>query len=170
MTTSKNIDSVWVVEHIDPNKRLLFDGEPVEAFSEIIIKHIPTNHFLASDKIDYRYICSQCLICDRNDFGSEYEVCVKSYATLNKSQNLSLEKGGKITREQPTKIQHPQNAWMMITSESPAAEHIPEPSQYSIHDLLRDIKEKLLQRGAYGIRGVYSILTLVNSPRTCKDL
>ena len=54
----------------------------------ILLEHCATSHFLASDKLDYR-----------NDFGTEYEVCVHSYATANKSQFLNLEKVGKLTKE-----------------------------------------------------------------------
>mgnify|MGYP001617066926 CR=1 FL=1 len=63
-------------------------GAPVPSNTPIIIEHCATSHYLASDKIDYI-----------NDFGSEFEVSVKSYSTNNKSQQLNLEKIGKITRE-----------------------------------------------------------------------
>jgi hypothetical protein len=40
----------------------------------------------------------------KNDFGSENEVSVHSFATKNRSQNLALEKDGKITGDLPTKF------------------------------------------------------------------
>jgi len=52
----------------------------VLASDPILIEHCATSHFLASDSIQYR-----------NDFGTEYEVSVHSYATNNKSQCLQLE-------------------------------------------------------------------------------
>jgi len=40
----------------------------------------------------------------KNDFGSEFEVSVNSFATKNRSQNLALEKEGKITSDIPSKF------------------------------------------------------------------
>jgi hypothetical protein len=60
----------------------------VPANQEVLIEHCATSQYLASDKINYR-----------NDFGTEYEVCVHSYSTNNKSQALNLEKVGKLTVE-----------------------------------------------------------------------
>lgn len=91
----------------------------------------------------------------RNDFGMEFEVCVHNYSTKNKSQNLALEAGGHISSETPTKYQHDQNVWMLVTSTDPkAAEEIEEELTYTADDLIADIKAKLLERGSYGIRGL----------------
>jgi len=87
--TAKNAyNTVWKVDHADPNLRLKLKGQPVESGAPILLEHCATCHYLASDKINYR-----------NDFGMEFEVCVHSYATANKSQALNLEKTGKLTRE-----------------------------------------------------------------------
>ena len=59
----------------------------------ILLRHSPTSHYLASDLVKYR-----------NDFGTEFEVCVNSFATKNKSQNLELEKDGKATSDVPSKF------------------------------------------------------------------
>ena len=40
----------------------------------ILIRHSPTSHYLAADTVKYR-----------NDFGTEFEVCVNSFAKLNKT-------------------------------------------------------------------------------------
>lgn len=62
----------------------------------------------------------------------EYEVCVNSYATNNKSQALNLERVGKLTVEQPTKIQLDQNVWYICTASDPSlAEPIKEPPKYT---------------------------------------
>ena len=91
---AKNIyNTVWKITHADPNLRTSTLGQPVLANDPILIEHCATSHYLASDNTNYR-----------NDFGSEFEVCVHSYATNNKAQNLALEQSGKITREQPTKF------------------------------------------------------------------
>jgi hypothetical protein len=92
--STKNIyNTVWRIVHSDPNKRNPTIGEAVSANEPILLEHCATAHYLASDNIVYR-----------NDFGSEFEVSVKSYASQNKSQALNLEKSGKITRENPTKL------------------------------------------------------------------
>ena len=72
---AKNIyNCVWKILHPDPNQRNLALGHPVEANQPVLVEHCATAHYLASDNIQYR-----------NDFGSEFEVCVHSYATNNKS-------------------------------------------------------------------------------------
>ena len=83
----------WVIDYLDPNYRFDKQGSPVEVNDPILIRHISTNHYLASD-----------LNKIKNDFGTEYEVCVNSFASKNRSQNLALEKDGKITGDIPTKF------------------------------------------------------------------
>jgi hypothetical protein len=73
--SAKNIyNTVWKIMHVDPNLRVGTVGLPVLANDPVLIEHCATSHYLASDSIQYR-----------NDFGTEYEVCVHSYATTNKS-------------------------------------------------------------------------------------
>ena len=60
--------------HANPNKRTSTIGEPVQSNEPVLIEHCATSHCLASDKINYR-----------NDFGTEFEVCVHTYASNNKS-------------------------------------------------------------------------------------
>ena len=114
MFTKKNYDTVWTLESSDPNYRLTANNSPLLSNTPLIIKHKATSHYLASDIVEYR-----------NDFGTEYEVCVHSFATLNKSQQLALENSGKLTREIPTKFQHDQNVWMVVTG-TPQDAMVPE--------------------------------------------
>lgn len=96
----------------------------------------------------------------------EFEVCVHSYATKNKSQALSLEQTGKLTREQPTKFQHPQNAWRILTASDPSlAEPVVEPPKYTADDLLREIKSKLVSRGSMSIRGLGRVFRILDDNR-----
>ena len=67
-------NTVWKIVSVNPNQRQTTIGAPVMAGDPILLEHCATSHYLASDKIDYR-----------NDFGMEFEVCVHSYATNNKS-------------------------------------------------------------------------------------
>ena len=78
MHIKKIYNTVWSVEHVDPGSRKANYGQPIPANSGILIQHCATGDFLASDLVDYR-----------NDFGLEYEVCVHSYASKNKGQNLA---------------------------------------------------------------------------------
>ena len=85
----------------------------------------------------------------------EYEVCVNAFTSNNKTQQLSMEKSGKITREQPTKLQLDQNIWIIATASDPSlSEPIKEIAKYTAEDLLNDIKAKLLARGNKTIRGL----------------
>jgi hypothetical protein len=85
--------TIWVVEHVNPNLRESTLGQPVPANAPVVIKHCATGSALASDYVDYR-----------NEFGSEYEVCVHNFVTGNKSQNLALENKGLITGTASTKF------------------------------------------------------------------
>lgn len=64
----------WIIDHIDPNFRFEKQGTPVEVNDPILIRHLATNHYLASD-----------LNKIKNDFGTEYEVFVHSFASKNRS-------------------------------------------------------------------------------------
>lgn len=119
-------------------------SQPVPVGEPIILEHCGTSHYLASDLIEYR-----------NDFGIEYEVSVHSYATLNKSQSLALEKAGKLNRDLPTKFQTEQNMWTFVTSKDPATDYdIAKNEKLKPEELLSMVREKLLERGTYGIRGL----------------
>ena len=74
MITKNIYATVWKIVHLDPNRRINTIGEPVMANEPVLIEHCGTSHYLASDILEYR-----------NDFGTEYEVCVHSYSTNNKS-------------------------------------------------------------------------------------
>ncbi len=144
MHVKKIYNTVWTVEPSNPMKRKIDFGKPVPANGAMIIKHCATGHLLASDDIDYR-----------NDFGLEHEVCVHNFSTKNKSQNLALESAGAISSDTATKFQQDQNIWMFWTSRDPKdAEEIEGELTYTVDDLLADIKNKLLERGSYGIRGL----------------
>jgi len=85
-------------------------------------------------------------------------VCVKSFASKNRSQNLALEKDGKITGDLPTKFQEDQNVFYFVTSPSPAyAVPIEDLNKFTIDDLIREVKAKIIERSANGIRGIARI-------------
>ena len=94
--TTKDVafNNTWVIDLLDPNFRFEKQGTPVECNDPVLIRHVGTNKYLSSD-----------LNKIKNQFGTEYEVCVNNYASKNRSQNLALEKDGKITGDLPTKFQ-----------------------------------------------------------------
>lgn len=150
---SKNIyNTVWRVVHANPNFRVSTIGEPIRASEEIIIEHCATAQFLSSDKIKYG-----------NEFGTEFEVSVCSHTTNNKSQALNLEKIGKLTVDQPTKLQLDQNIWTFLTATDPSlAEPAEEAPVYSVQVLIADIKNKIMTRGTTGVRGLSQMFKILD--------
>jgi len=147
MQVNPSFDTVWVIQNANPSDRFLTKSEPVPVNQAIILEHSGTSHYLASDLMEYK-----------NDFGTEYEVSGHSYATTNKSQCLTLEKVGKLTRDIPTKFQMDQNIWFIVTSQDPATDYkVIEKGKMTHDDLVNIIKQKLLERGNYGIRGLAQV-------------
>ena len=64
----------------------------------MLIRHCQTTQYLASDSKSIK-----------NDFGTEFEVSAHSYNSINKTQNLALEKKGAITVDVPCRHQASQN-------------------------------------------------------------
>jgi hypothetical protein len=72
-----NYNTVWMVEHPDPNERPESVGQPVRVDDSVLFKHEMTNQWLASDTKTYK-----------NTFGEEFEVMAHNFLVQNKSQNL----------------------------------------------------------------------------------
>ncbi len=147
MSANSNNSGVWIIDFVDPNYRFEMQGKPIKANEPILIRHSSTSHYLSSDMNIYK-----------NDFGGEYEVCVSSYATKNRSQNLALEKDGKMTGDLPSKFQEDQNHFMFVTAPDPSfANPIEELHKFTIEDLIQEIKAKILSRSNSGIKGISRI-------------
>lgn len=124
-------------------------GELVPANEPVLIKHANTSHFLASDTVKYG-----------ND---EYEVSVKSHSQKKKTQNLALEKTGMITSDVPTRYQGDENLWMVCTAPDPSyAVPIEGDEEFTFEDLLKDIKNRILERSSFGIRGLGRIFRIMD--------
>lgn len=54
MYTKATFDTVWSIEHADPNERYKTIGMPVEVNEPVIVLHCGTAHYLSSDLIEYR--------------------------------------------------------------------------------------------------------------------
>lgn len=77
----------------------------------------------------------------KNDFHVEYEVSAHSFASLYKTQNLELEKHGRLTTDVPTKYQGDQNVWSFETA--PSAAHsapIEDLQKFNVAELIADLQ------------------------------
>ena len=147
MSSSRGPNTIWLAEHADSRVRFESQGLPVTANSDVVLKHNQTGQWLSSDHINYR-----------NDFGLEFEVSCHSYLDTRKTQQLSSEKVGKITGDIPTRLQGLENVWRVFTSESPdQAEEKEEVTVLPPEAILASVKRTLLERGAYGIRGLAKV-------------
>ena len=93
MHPHSSYNNVWVIDSLDPNDRFERQGEPVKAGECVLFRHCQTTQYLASDNKSYK-----------NDFGTEFEVSAHSYHTINKTQNLFLEKQGALTVDVPCRF------------------------------------------------------------------
>lgn len=147
MNSTRGPNTIWIAEHADSRVRFESQGTPVITNSDVVIKHNQTGQWLSSDHINYR-----------NDFGVEFEVSCHSYLDTRKTQQLSSEKVGKITGDIPTRLQGLENVWRIFTSESPdQAEEKEEVRVQPPEVILAGVKKTLLERGAYGIRGLAKV-------------
>ena len=78
-------------------------GNEVQTSEPILLKHVLTSQWLASETVKYT-----------NDFGVEFEVFAKSFLVNNKTQNLFAEKTGHRSVENTLRSQGPQNEWFII--------------------------------------------------------
>lgn len=51
---SANFDTVWEVEHNNPNLRFEMKGKPVKANEPVVLKHASTSHHLAACKLPHK--------------------------------------------------------------------------------------------------------------------
>ena len=137
----------WIIDSPDPNDRLERQGEPVTTSTPVLIRHCQTLHYLASDNVRYA-----------KNYGGECEVTCHDFCGNFKTQNLSLEKGGNLTTDVPTKFQQDQNHWAIIGAPNDTyAAPIEELHKFNIEDLIAEVKAKLLDRSSSGIKGIARI-------------
>lgn len=97
-------ETKWTVVHPDPGLRAEYEGEPVVAGEPVLIKHVQTGSFLASDsKVPYK-----------NLFGCEFEVHCHTYSKLSKTAILAGEAKG--DNEKSEKQVGLPNIWAIVTS------------------------------------------------------
>jgi len=103
--TAPTGETKWQLLYPDSSARFEMEGEPVPAGSPLILRHVQTGSFLASDEIPYD-----------NIFGRECEVHCFHYFSLGKTQNLVGEKQGIYTGDQALRKHGLQNIWTVRTA------------------------------------------------------
>ena len=98
-----NFNTVWIIEHPDPNQRLETKGQPVGVDDSLLLRHEMTNNWLAAVEKTYE-----------NTYGQEYEVLAHNFLVNSKSQSLAQEKKGFTTIDIPSRSQTTENLWMFI--------------------------------------------------------
>lgn len=98
-------ETKWQILYPDVSCRFESEGEPVPAGSPLVMRHVQTGSFLASDEIPYN-----------NVFGTEFEVHCYPYYSLNKTQNLTAEKKGDITGDYALRRHGIPNIWTVVTA------------------------------------------------------
>lgn len=98
-------ETLWQILFPDTASRFEMEGEPVPAGSPVVLRHVQTGSFLASDEIPYN-----------NIFGCEYEVHCYHYFSLGKVQQLTEEKKGNITGDAPMRKHGLPNIWTIVTA------------------------------------------------------
>eukprot|EP00933_Yihiella_yeosuensis_P051028 TRINITY_DN48859_c0_g1_i1.p1 TRINITY_DN48859_c0_g1~~TRINITY_DN48859_c0_g1_i1.p1 ORF type:complete len:299 (-),score=75.14 TRINITY_DN48859_c0_g1_i1:83-979(-) len=105
--TAPSGETKWQFLYPDTSARFEMEGAPVPAGSPLVLRHVQTGSFLASDEIPYH-----------NLFGVEFEVHCFHYYSLGKSQNLTAEKKGEITGDYALRKHGLPNIWSIITADA----------------------------------------------------
>lgn len=78
-----------------------------------------------------------------------------SFAAQNKTQNLQLEKIGASTTDVNSRFQESQNHFCLVTApDASYSKPIEELHKFSVEDMMAEIKAKILERSAGGIKGI----------------
>lgn len=103
MTATLSASTLWMVEKVNAKQRFDSVGKGVAQGQAILLRHVSTGQWLASDLVKYI-----------NDFGSEFQVFSKSYLSANKTQNLFAEKQGHGSVGNSLRSQGVQNEWLIV--------------------------------------------------------
>lgn len=67
-----------------------------------------------------------------------------------------MEFKGQITSDIPSKFQHDQNIWKIVTAPDATFDKVSEEDDtaFNIETLLKEVKTRILERSSFGIRGL----------------
>jgi len=107
ISSEESFFNCWTIEHINPEKRLQVEGQPVPSNEPFLIRHDQTGKLLSSNLIDYF-----------NDFGHEYEICADHYLPYGRYQKILPfdMKEDKISEVQCNRIEKIENIWSVVDS------------------------------------------------------
>ena len=149
-----NSNALWIIDFADPVMRFEMEGQAIKSGEPILIRHVNTNVYLASDQ---RFKI-------KNDFGSENEVHCHNHSSNNKSQNLALEQDGRLTVDVPTKFQQANNVFTFCTApDASYAREIAELSKFDIDEIMKDLTGKIYDRSCFGVRALTAIFQAMDT-------
>jgi Ca2+-binding EF-hand superfamily protein len=152
-----NFNTIWILEHPDPNQRLESTGRVIGVDETVLVKHEMTNQWLAADNKLFE-----------NTFGKEYEVMAHNFLVNSKSQNLSQEKKGVITIDTPSRSQTDENLWLVLGASSPEQEFDESLIKNEVVNrftLEKKMKHLLTERGVYGMRFLHKVFRCLDADR-----
>lgn len=115
VSAAPNGETLWEILYPDVHQRIEMEGEPVLAGGPVVLRHVQTGSFLASDHIPYK-----------NIFGNENEVHCFPYYALGKTQNLIGEKKGEITGDHALRKHGLANIWSVVTATHGVSADLPQ--------------------------------------------
>jgi len=178
MSSVKSFDTVWRAQWKSIAQRFEMEGQPAPANAEVVLLHAATNTALSS-ALEHPY---------SNDFGLEYEVAAHSHIDIRKSQGLYSELQGKTTTDIPFRKESAPNHWAFLTA---ASEERAEPlkrqqqqqqqqqgasaaaasassggaQQQRLNNVLLNVREDLLTRGAEHLFSLLRSARALDAPR-----
>jgi len=156
----QNADSLWVLEHIDPQVRFEMQGEIVRAGEPVLLKHVTTCVYLGADPA----------FKVKNDFGQENEVHCFNHSSNNKTQQLALEKDGRLTIDVTTKLQLAQNIFCLHTApDASYARSFEELAQFDGQEFMKNLKSRIALN-SFGIKVVQRIFQEMDKGDHCLDV
>lgn len=151
ITVSCNYNTVWRLLPLD----MSLMGQPVDLTQPVKVEHCATCELLSGENIVYI-----------NDFGKELEVSVKSKAVAAKTQCLEGESVGVKVRDTTHKQVDDSNLWHLVTAKSEEESNSDlAPKKYTFESLLQEIKDRLLENGCMGIRGINKVFKILDENR-----
>ena len=153
MSPKESYHAQWIVQHINPTKRLKVEGLPVPANEPFLLIHKATNTPLACES-HYTY---------RSDFGMEYEVFCEGFTGLRKVNGLTAEKLGLRGADMVEAPSEKPNFFSFKTADNAdAAVDNRGLKEMTPEVVLELVKSLLLDRGVSGIRGLSRVFKLLD--------
>ena len=160
LTARKSYDTVFVAQAPANSKkagarRVLDEGVPILAGSEMVIQHCATKQLLASD---LKYATA-------TDFGTEYEVSGSTVSSQGRISVMAGEFSGQTTGQTYAKPEQAQNVWAFCLSEAPECgiDNRNLPPAVTGEALLKKVLGTLRERSKNAVRALKSAFRVMDS-------